>query len=667
MELRGPQNNPRVAPRLQPREPLGKHSTEQSMGSKPLSVMDMDDPTSYRAILEELRSLNATVADLAAGQNEVRSSLGRLEYVNFAQQRRSDSVPVGRGDDSFVKHGHVGHVGNVSGLAAGGHASRPTGTKEALNVCTADVSSLVAPGRAANADLMSNADQVTDAHKLVQVDLQHLQITVDIEEDSKQTDNHDVTHNSTLPKSRSSFNLLQTKDEDISELRGLLLRAEEIGQATEQQKQPFLQRLSSLSRKEQELALDSCIGYIIALNAAFLGYSSDAPISQEDVIFSIDIAFSVVFILELVLKLRLNGLRGQFCGEAAKLNIFDASIILVDTLQLMLAVLLTGEEGGGFLNMPYISMLRMLRLVRLARMLRLLRLQMFDELITMVSGMAGGLSTLCWAMVLYFFVVYVASLIFREALGHKKFDNVFEYFQDVPRSMFTVFRCSFGDCSSAGGMPIFEYVDMHYGAAYSLFYCVFMFGMTIGLFNVISAIFVDATLAATASMRLKAKKERLQDGDLWATRIGTLVRKLAAHENMQIKVGGSLVDILDNIYEMDVTLDTMAAIARDDEVKEALDDLDIDPEDHEQLAVILDPDQGGTIAVIELIEGIKRLRGDPKRSDIVQIDLMLRSIMKVVQEIRTSAEAACAAASVANFVPPLGEPPRLASASWSSG
>eukprot|EP00929_Paragymnodinium_shiwhaense_P114169 TRINITY_DN824_c0_g4_i1.p1 TRINITY_DN824_c0_g4~~TRINITY_DN824_c0_g4_i1.p1 ORF type:complete len:101 (-),score=17.51 TRINITY_DN824_c0_g4_i1:418-720(-) len=80
----------------------------------------------------------------------------------------------------------------------------------------------------------------------------------------------------------------------------------------------------------------------------------------------------------------------------------------------------------------------------------------------------------------------------------------------------------------------------------------------------------------------------------------------------------------------------MRDMVADPDVQRALTDLEIDPEDHEQLAEILDPDQGGSITIIELIDGLKRLRGDPKRSDIVQLDLMLRSIMGVVQDIQAA-------------------------------
>merc|ERR1712139_489389 len=108
-------------------------------------------------------------------------------------------------------------------------------------------------------------------------------------------------------------------------------------------------------------------------------------------------------------------------------------------------------------------------------------------------------------------LVYVISLIFREMFGRKEVEHVSLYFNSVPRSMFTVFRCSFGDCSSRGGMPIFEHVYHHYGFRYSAVYALFVFVVTIGLFNVISAIFVESTMAAAIASQLAAKKARMAD------------------------------------------------------------------------------------------------------------------------------------------------------------
>lgn len=209
---------------------------------------------------------------------------------------------------------------------------------------------------------------------------------------------------------------------------------------------------------------------------------------------------------------------------------------------------------------------------------------------------------------------------------------MFPFFNSVPRSMFTTFRCSFGDCSTSGGVPIFEYVNESYGAAASIFYCLFVFGVTIGIFNVISAIFVESTMAAASELQTSKKKARLQDEQLWNSKITHLCRSIVA-ASQQIHVEGKLSDNIVALVDLEVPREVIDEIVQLPHVKDALSDLDINPEDHGHLSDLLDPDNGGTIGIIDFIDGIGRLRGDPRRSDIVSVDLMIRSVQQVLGDV----------------------------------
>merc|ERR1712232_1190652 len=66
---------------------------------------------------------------------------------------------------------------------------------------------------------------------------------------------------------------------------------------------------------------------------------------------------------------------------------------------------------------------------------------------------------------------------------------------------------------------------------------------------------------------------------------------------------------------------------------QALNALDIDAQDHKYLSDILDPDKSGSITVLEFVRGLKRLRGEPRRSDIVTVDLMMRSLHEKIDVV----------------------------------
>jgi len=90
---------------------------------------------------------------------------------------------------------------------------------------------------------------------------------------------------------------------------------------------------------------------------------------------------------------------------------------------------------------------------------------------------------------------------------------------------------------------------------------------------------------------------------------------------------------INSIVEVEFSRQVIENVLQEDDiVKKALDALDIDPHDHGRLSDILDPDHSGTIGVLELVEGLRRLRGDPRRSDIVTVDLMVRSLQTKVDE-----------------------------------
>lgn len=161
-------------------------------------------------------------------------------------------------------------------------------------------------------------------------------------------------------------------------------------------------------------------------------------------------------------------------------NILDACLVAIDALQLILT--LTTQEAS---DLPSASLFRLLRLLKLARVLCVLRTDAFSDLLSMIQGMMGGMSTLIWSMILFFLTIYMVSLVFREAFGRGNVETVNPFFDSVPRSMITTFRCSFGDCSTNGGTPLFEHIHNTYGGFATLVCCCFVFVITIGLFNVV--------------------------------------------------------------------------------------------------------------------------------------------------------------------------------------
>merc|ERR1712232_106227 len=236
----------------------------------------------------------------------------------------------------------------------------------------------------------------------------------------------------------------------------------------------------------------------------------------------------------------------------------------------------------------------------------------------MVSGMIGGLATLLWAVLILIVFIYVTALMFKELFGdedhmNEQGVNVRDYFKSLPRSMLTIFRCYFGDCSSFGGISLVESMQRAYGWRATILLCALFFFVTVGLFNVISAIFVESTLAAATAIQLQHKRERLSDDLRWSQGLSTLITKLMGIVG-NMESTGNIEDDLPLIQTMLVYENHFEEWIKDPVTVNALRDLDILDEDHPYLFDIIDCDNSGAFEVMELIECLQRLRGEPRRS-----------------------------------------------------
>merc|ERR1712046_483995 len=90
---------------------------------------------------------------------------------------------------------------------------------------------------------------------------------------------------------------------------------------------------------------------------------------------------------------------------------------------------------------------------------------------------------------------------------------------------------------------------------------------------------------------------------------------------------------MDAIDALEVSVDVFDDFIQDPIAIKALKDMDIGEEDHKDLYDILDSDNNGGLLIEELLTGLEKLRGEPRRSDIVCLDLMLRAVQQNVNQI----------------------------------
>ena len=115
----------------------------------------------------------------------------------------------------------------------------------------------------------------------------------------------------------------------------------------------------------------------------------------------------------------------------------------------------------------------------------------------MVKGLLAGIRTLALAFVLLFTVLYVISGFATMTIGGSSVTEELKltvYFDSIPNSMFTAFRCFTGECVNDDGEPIHSLLASRFGLPFIASYVASYMLVTMGIFNVILAVYVDITM-----------------------------------------------------------------------------------------------------------------------------------------------------------------------------
>jgi hypothetical protein len=394
-----------------------------------------------------------------------------------------------------------------------------------------------------------------------------------------------------------------------------------------------LKSFATFSQRNPLTTLDSVMTIIIVFNAISIGISCDTSSWSGWLV--IDASFVSLFIIEQLTKMWLLGTRDYCVGEDCLWHWFELILVALSLLEL------AAYSSDVFLGES--SLFRVFRILRLAKMMRVCRLHVFKDLVMMFNGTLGGLRTLFWSVFLISVPLYVVALVLRESLGQETpketsltGGSAIEHFSSLGKSFFTVFRCILAnDCADDSGRPIFVIVSRNYGWIYPVIYCATFIFMTLGLCNVIVAIYVENTVAAAKWNDLKKKEERLRNSELLREK-GLELALLAYCLKMdfdpeEIMLGS--VD-LEGVYKMEITQDEFVRICEHPGFCEILRDLDIAREDHPVLFDTLDTDRGGSLDINELVGGIFKLRGDIRKSDLVGITLAVRHVSRLLRSFR---------------------------------
>merc|ERR1712217_608575 len=110
-------------------------------------------------------------------------------------------------------------------------------------------------------------------------------------------------------------------------------------------------------------------------------------------------------------------------------------------------------------------------------------------------------------------------------------------------------------------------------------------GMTLGVFNIVSSIFLNNTLEAVQRINAQKRRDRLDDKGLFVKNTTALLRMLLSHPASPINFhsSNSLFEYEHELLDMQIQRDIITDISRDEYGAQLLDELDICLDDQRKI------------------------------------------------------------------------------------
>eukprot|EP00435_Cladocopium_sp_Y103_P063659 s40_g25.t1 len=392
--------------------------------------------------------------------------------------------------------------------------------------------------------------------------------------------------------------------------------------------------------------IEPFVAFLIVLNGIMIGFQTDPKYGEWEGWPYFEIGFACFLVLEIMTRMHLLGCDGFWCGPEQMWNYFD--LFLAGTGLVDIIVQQASNEKTSIFGT---SLLRFCRLIRLVRIVKIFRLKAMRDLRLMVKGLIAGIKTLVLAFTLLFSVLYVISGFATMTLGSYEETvalGLMIYFQSLPDSMFTAFRCFTGECVNEAGEPLTHILAREYGLVFILSYVMSYMLVTMGIFNVILAVYVDITMKAAKENEAQTAEQHARESIRIARTTRELLKKFAAAyhlyqdleengssnmEQFEIRASAALFTDDELQENIEITKELFLLVIQDRDVQLLMDDLDLPP-DRANLFEIIDADSSGTLHIAELVHGLLKIRGEVNKSDTIATLLATKAVQNMLTETK---------------------------------
>ncbi|CAJ1340823.1 unnamed protein product [Effrenium voratum] len=392
--------------------------------------------------------------------------------------------------------------------------------------------------------------------------------------------------------------------------------------------------------------VEPLVALLIVANGIMIGFQTDPAFEDWSGFIYLEVVFASFLILEILLRLQLLKCAPYWCGAERYWNWFDLFLCMTGVTDV--AVQLASDSQSDIAGA---SLLRFCRLIRLVRIVKLFRVKFMKDLRLMVKGLVAGIKTLMLAFALLFAVLYVISGFATITVGQYQRTTEIglqKYFSNIPASMFTAFRCFTGECMNDVGQPISYLLAAEFGLPFIFCYVSSYMLVSMGIFNLILAVYVDITMRAAKENDAVTAEQYSRESIRVARTTRELLKKFAAayHQSHDVDnmTSSTFLDALskrrtdkstmlftdDEIQEnIAISKELFLLTIQDRTVQSLMDDLDLPP-DRANLFEIIDADGSGTLGLPELVQGMLKIRGEISKSDTVAALLVAKAVQSMV-------------------------------------
>lgn len=270
-------------------------------------------------------------------------------------------------------------------------------------------------------------------------------------------------------------------------------------------------RMGTLNQIVRSTRFETMSAIVIFANCVFVGYQLEDGSEMSASMSVIQLAFLVFFIFELLLRFCADW--RYFVQHHTLWNLFDTVTVIGSVVELALSHFSPNDSTSN------VSLMRSIRFLRCLRVLRMIRLKAFRELRLMVSSVICCIKPFSWTLVLLMMDVYVFAVAFTQCSK-----DAINAAQDYPPRDVAILSANFSDLLTSirtllavlQGVVDWRQLSKSLGTVswvYTAALVAYIFFTQLALLNVITAVFVDNSMAAALrDKQMVVQEEMLREG-----------------------------------------------------------------------------------------------------------------------------------------------------------